>query len=272
LTLTDLQPRTRARNASRYRPIAVVDIGSNSVRLVIYEGPWRHAAALHNEKAICAIGRNMVSSGRLDEGGMAFALDTLARFRELCEGHQVADVGAVATSAARDASNGRDFIRRAEKALGQPIRILSGEEEARIAAEGTLAGIPNADGLVADLGGGSLDMVTVKDGKTGDAATLPFGPLRLMDVADGKLDKARFVCGGRHLAGARPCRYGRAGLPSARAAPLCDARGTGGEALPSRGRSFAQILGEDAFRAQASRRSAALWGRRHGGDDLEPRA
>ena len=193
MTLTDFQPRTRTRNASRYRPIAVVDIGSNSVRLVIYEGPWRHAAALHNEKSICAIGRSMVTTGRLDEEGMKLALETLARFRELCDGHQVVDVGAVATSAARDAANGRDFIRRAEKALAQPIRILSGEEEARIAAEGTLAGIPGADGLVADLGGGSLDMVTVKDGKTGDAATLPFGPLRLMDVADGNLNKARNI-------------------------------------------------------------------------------
>jgi len=193
LSLTDLQPRTRARNANRYRPIAVIDIGSNSVRLVIYEGPWRHAAALHNEKSICAIGRSMVTTGRLDEDGMKLALDTLARFRELCDGHQVLDVGAVATSAARDATNGREFIRRAEKALLEPIRILSGEEEARIAAEGTLAGIPSADGLVADLGGGSLDMVTVKDGKTGDAATLPFGPLRLMDVADGNLNKARNI-------------------------------------------------------------------------------
>src|SRR5258705_1644475 len=124
---------------------------------------------------------------------MASALDTLARYRALCDGHGVIDVGAVATSAARDAANGRDFIRRAEKVLGRPIRILSGEEEARIAAEGTLAGIPDADGLVADLGGGSLDMVTAKDGKTGAAATLPFGPLRLMDAAGGNLNKARNV-------------------------------------------------------------------------------
>jgi exopolyphosphatase / guanosine-5'-triphosphate,3'-diphosphate pyrophosphatase len=172
-------------------PIAVVDIGSNSVRLVIYEGPFKHASALHNEKAICAIGRNMVSTGQLDEKGMAFALETLARFEELCAGHRVKDVGAVATAAARDATNGREFVRRAEKALGRPIRVLSGEEEARIAAEGTLAGIPEADGLVADLGGGSLDMVTVKDGKTGDSATLPFGPLRLMDLSGGNLEKAR---------------------------------------------------------------------------------
>src|SRR5437868_7117436 len=135
----------------------------------------------------------MVSSGQLDESGMASALDALARYRALCDGHNVIDVSAVATSAARDASNGRDFIRRAEKVLGRPIRILSGEEEARIAAEGTLAGIPNADGLVADLGGGSLDMVTVEANRTGIAASLPFGPLRLMDLSGGNLGKARDI-------------------------------------------------------------------------------
>ena len=100
--LADLQPRPNPLIESRYQPIGVVDIGSNSVRLVIYEGPWRHAVPIHNEKAICAIGRNMVSSGQLDESGMASALDTLARYRALCDGHNVIDVGAVATSAARD--------------------------------------------------------------------------------------------------------------------------------------------------------------------------
>ncbi len=183
--------RAGHRLQDRYRPVAVVDIGSNSVRLVIYDGPWRHATPLHNEKALCAIGRSMVSTGKLDEQGTEFAIATLDRFRELCELHAVRDIGAVATAAARDASNGKDFIRRAEKALGQPIRVLSGEEEARTAAEGTIAGIPDADGLVADLGGGSLDMVTVKDGKTGPAFTFPFGPLRLMDSSDGNLGKAR---------------------------------------------------------------------------------
>ena len=82
-------------------------------------------------------------------------------------------------------------MRQAEAAWGGPIRVLSGEEEARIAAEGVLAGIPRASGLVADLGGGSLDMVTINEGRTGDALTLPFGPLRLMDVARGNADKAR---------------------------------------------------------------------------------
>ena len=189
--LAEVKPRAEPRVQSRYRPVAVVDIGSNSVRIVIYDGPWRHATALHNEKALCAIGRNMVTTGRLDEAGMEFALATLVRFREISAGYDVRDFGAVATAAARDASNGREFIRRAEKALGRPIQILSGEDEANIAAEGTLAGIPQADGLVADLGGGSLDMVTVREGKTGPAWTLPFGPLRLMDLSGGSLNKAR---------------------------------------------------------------------------------
>jgi exopolyphosphatase / guanosine-5'-triphosphate,3'-diphosphate pyrophosphatase len=191
LQLEEARARASQRAKGRYQPVAVIDIGSNSVRLVVYEGPWRHASALHNEKAICAIGRNMVTTGQLDPEGMAHALETLARFQYLCEGFNVKEIGAVATAAARDAANGRDFIRDAEKALGQPIRVLSGEDEAKIAAEGTLLGIPAADGLVADLGGGSLDMVKVKDGKTGAAATLPFGPLRLMDLSQGNLNKAR---------------------------------------------------------------------------------
>ncbi|HEX2590201.1 MAG TPA: hypothetical protein VHL34_01825, partial [Rhizomicrobium sp.] len=98
---------------------------------------------------------------------------------------------AVATAAARDAINGREFVRRAEAAWGSPIRVLSGEEEARLAAEGVLVGIPDADGLVGDLGGGSLDVVTVKHGRTGAALTLPFGPLRLMDATSGDVDKTR---------------------------------------------------------------------------------
>src|SRR5678815_3653549 len=90
-----------------------------------------------------------------------------------------------------DGGDGAEFIRRAEAAWGRPIRILAGEDEARLAAEGVVAGIPNADGLAADLGGGSLDMVSVKNGQTGAAYSFPFGPLRLMDLSKGDPDKAR---------------------------------------------------------------------------------
>ncbi|MGA9796015.1 MAG: Ppx/GppA family phosphatase [Rhizomicrobium sp.] len=178
-------------SVARAGPVAIVDIGSNSVRLVIYEAFSRIPAMVHNEKAVCAIGRNMVTSGRLNEDGMLLALEALARFRMLADAHHVEIREAVATAAARDAANGQEFVRRAEAKWGGPIRILSGEEEASLAAEGVLAGIPNADGLAADLGGGSLDMVAVRNGKTGNALTFPFGPLRLIDIAKGDPDKAR---------------------------------------------------------------------------------
>jgi len=191
---TAWQPKGQAPNSSKLRgPVAIVDIGSNSVRLVVYEAQNRVAATLQNEKSICAIGRDMVTTGRLHAEGCTAALEALSRFRMIADGLGVEARDAVATAAARDASNGAEFIRRAEAAWGRPIRILAGEDEARIAAEGVVAGIPDADGLAADLGGGSLDMVSVKDGHTGAAYTLPFGPLRLMDQSKGDPDKARDI-------------------------------------------------------------------------------
>ena len=103
-------------------PIAIVDIGSNSVRLVIYEAQTRVAATLQNEKSICAIGRDMVTTGRLHAEGCAAALEALSRFRMMADGLKVEHREAVATAAARDASNGAEFIGRAERAWGGPIR------------------------------------------------------------------------------------------------------------------------------------------------------
>ncbi|MEY4706770.1 MAG: hypothetical protein RJB58_493 [Pseudomonadota bacterium] len=192
--VSDPKAASLSRGAARARgPAAIVDIGSNSVRLVVYETASRVAATLQNEKSICAIGRDMVTSGRLHAEGCVAALAALARFRVIADGLNVESREAVATAAARDAVNGAEFIARVEKAWGGPIRILAGEDEARIAAEGVVAGIPDADGLAADLGGGSLDMVTVKGGKTGAAVTLPFGPLRLMDQSRSDPDKARDI-------------------------------------------------------------------------------
>ncbi len=192
--VTDLRTTPVQRASIKTRgPVAIVDIGSNSVRLVVYEAPTRVAATLQNEKTICAIGRDMVTTGRLHAEGCAAALEALARFRVIADGLRCEAREAVATAAARDASNGAEFIARAERAWGGPIRILAGEDEARIAAEGVVAGIPDANGLAADLGGGSLDMVAVKAGRTGHAITLPFGPLRLMDQSKGDPDKARDI-------------------------------------------------------------------------------
>ena len=183
-----MRPRRTAKG-----PVAILDIGSNSVRLVVYESQSRAPATVHNEKAICSIGRDMVTTKRLNADGMKMALEVLARFKLLADGLGATIREAGATAAARDAENGEDFIRKAEAAWGAPIQVLSGKEEARLAAEGVLAGIPDADGLAADLGGGSLDMVTVKGGKMTDPVTLPFGPLRLMDLAKGSANKARDI-------------------------------------------------------------------------------
>jgi exopolyphosphatase/guanosine-5'-triphosphate,3'-diphosphate pyrophosphatase len=133
----------------------------------------------------------MVTTGRLHEDGIALALEALSRFRVMADALGVHVRQAVATAAARDAQNGRDFVAAAEKAWGAPVRVLSGAQEAGLAAEGVLSAIPGADGLVADLGGGSLDMSVVRHGVPAEAMTLPFGPLRLMDRAEGNAEKAR---------------------------------------------------------------------------------
>jgi len=180
----------RAPRSTKER-VAVVDIGSNSVRLVIYESLSRTTATMHNEKTICSIGRDIEATGLLHKEGCELALESLRRFKLLADGIGVSVREAVATAAARDASNGPDFVRRAEAAWGAPVRVLSGKEEARLAAEGVIASIPDADGLAADLGGGSLDMSMVKGGQSGEAASLPFGPLRLLGLTKGDIDKAR---------------------------------------------------------------------------------
>ena len=176
VSLADLQsrPAHAAQRPGAKSPFAVVDIGSNSVRFVIYEGLKRSSSALYNEKKPSARSAATWSAPASWTAKASFsrseALGTVSPFERRL--HGIRHCEAVAAAAARDAQNGRAFIRRAEAALGCTIEILSGEEEARLAAEGVLAGIPNADGLTADLGGGSLDMVTVRDGHIGDAATL----------------------------------------------------------------------------------------------------
>lgn len=173
--------------------IGIVDIGSNSVRLVIYDVSGRTQDAVFNDKALCGIGRNMVSSGRLDDKGMEEAIKALARFKLVAQSHKVRQIEAVATAAVRDASNGNQFAAMAREALGAPIKVLTGEEEARFAAEGVVAAIPDADGIVGDLGGGSLELMPVRARVAGAGQSLPVGPLRLMDAAGSKVDRARAI-------------------------------------------------------------------------------
>ena len=172
-------------------PVAVVDIGSNSVRLVIYDRLCRSPATLFNEKALCAIGGTWFRPAGSTTRAARRRSPPSNGFARSRGALGIARVEAVATAAVRDAKNGNEFVARARDALGSPIKMLTGEEEARLATEGVLAAIPDADGVVGDLGGGSLELAFVSGGKQSEGVTLPFGPLRLMDVSDGKVERAR---------------------------------------------------------------------------------
>jgi len=172
-------------------PISVVDIGSNSVRIVIYEGLSRSPAILFNEKILCGLGRGLASSGRMDESGIERALAALRRFAALSRQARAQQMHVLATAAAREASNGADFIARAEAILGCDIRILSGEEEAAYSAYGIISGYHDPDGIAGDLGGGSLELVDIKGSEMAKGITLPLGGLRLSEVAGGSVARAR---------------------------------------------------------------------------------
>ncbi len=174
-------------------PVGVIDIGSNSIRLVLFEGMQRHPVPLFNEKVLCAIGRNMATRHVLDPEGLRRARRTLKRFRAVADRYHIDELHVVATAAARDALNGPEFVAEAGMLTRSPVRLLSGEEEAALAADGVLSGFPGADGLVGDLGGGSLELTRLIEGERGPATTLPLGPLRLMDLAGGKIQVARKI-------------------------------------------------------------------------------
>ncbi len=170
-------------------PMGVVDIGSNSVRLVIYEGAVRSPTPIFNEKVLCGLGRQLASTGHLGRESVERALSALTRFRAVAKILRVKNVRAIATAACREAADGPDFILRGEKALGTRIQVLSGQQEAELAANGIMMGFRSPDGLATDLGGGSLEIVDV-GGTPRQAVTLPLGGLRLIDSSGGRIDKA----------------------------------------------------------------------------------
>ncbi len=184
------RPAERLRAGAGKQRIAVVDIGSNSIRLVVFDGLKRAPFPLFNEKVMCGLGRGLERTGALNPEGVELALDNLGRFVTLAEVMGAERIDLLATAAVRDASNGPDFVGKVEKACGRPPRVLSGEEEARLSAMGVLMGMPQATGIMGDLGGGSVELVALERGELGPHATLPLGPLRLAEAAGGDMAKA----------------------------------------------------------------------------------
>jgi exopolyphosphatase / guanosine-5'-triphosphate,3'-diphosphate pyrophosphatase len=171
-------------------PLAVVDIGSNSIRLVAYEGLTRAPTPIFNEKVLCGLGRGVTKTGKLPEDGVRLALQSLARFRTLIDLMQIRDIRVLATAAARDADNGRAFIKQAEEAIGQRVELISGQREAMLSAMGVQSGFYKPDGIVGDLGGGSLELIDVDGSKLGKGSSVKLGGLALMDASGGSLKKA----------------------------------------------------------------------------------
>ena len=163
-----------------FGPVGIIDIGSNSVRFVAYGGSERVPSALFNERVMAALGRGLAKSGRLSDDAMAKTLEALARFRLLSREIGLKRLHVVATAAVRDASNGPDFLKQIV-ALGLKPRVLPGDEEAELSGLGVISAIPHAHGVVADLGGGSLELIGVARGNAGEGISLPLGVLRLGD-------------------------------------------------------------------------------------------
>jgi exopolyphosphatase/guanosine-5'-triphosphate,3'-diphosphate pyrophosphatase len=172
-------------------PVAVLDIGSNSVRLVVYERLARSLTPLYNEKSACALGRGLAQSGRLAYENIDRALTAIQRFALVTRLMRAGEVHVLATSAVRDASNSQAFVDAVEATMNARVQVLSGEAEAHYAALGVVAGIPDFTGLVGDLGGGSLELSAINHGQDAVGETHGLGVIRLQDDSGRNAGKAR---------------------------------------------------------------------------------
>jgi exopolyphosphatase/guanosine-5'-triphosphate,3'-diphosphate pyrophosphatase len=179
-----------ARAVSR---VGVVDVGSNSVRLVVFDGAARSPAYFYNEKVMCALGAGMSETGRLNPKGRERALNALKRFQYLCEGMGTGPLVSVATAAVRDAEDGPDFRDEVEAETGIRLWVIDGKEEARLSAQGVLLGWPGSYGLVCDIGGSSMELAEIDGGEVGKRISSSLGPFKLRDLKGGKKGRKKVI-------------------------------------------------------------------------------
>src|SRR6056300_1793369 len=175
------------------KKVGVIDVGSNSVRLVVFDGAARSPAYFYNEKIMCALGAGMAHSGRLNPDGRRRALAAIDRFVHLAKGMGVPTLTAVATAAVRDASDGVEFCDEVLEKTGQKIWIINGLEEARLSAQGVLLGWPGSYGLVCDIGGSSMELAEISGGIVGKRTTSDLGPLQLKEIKGGTEARAKAI-------------------------------------------------------------------------------
>lgn len=181
-----------ARDLSR---VGVVDVGSNSIRLVVFDGAARSPAYFYNEKVMAGLGQGLAATGRLSPEGAARGLAALRRFAVLAQGMGVSPLTCVATAAVREAEDGPAFREQVERETGLSLIVVDGEEEARLSAQGVLLGWPDAKGLVCDIGGNSMEVAEVARGKIGKRVTSPLGPFRLQQVKGGTAGLRKYIKG-----------------------------------------------------------------------------
>jgi exopolyphosphatase/guanosine-5'-triphosphate,3'-diphosphate pyrophosphatase len=190
--------------------VGVVDVGSNSVRMVVFDGAARSPAYFYNEKVLCALGQGLAETGRLNPRGRERALAALRRFAILAEGMEVSPLTVVATAAVREAADGAAFRDEVLRTTGLKMWVIDGDEEARLSAQGVLLGWPDAKGIVSDIGGNSMELALIGNGRVGARGTSPLGPFRLQQVAGGAKGRrahiARVLTGMKHLFPSDPQR------------------------------------------------------------------
>ena len=175
--------------------VGVIDVGSNSVRLVVFDGAARSPAYFFNEKVLCGLGRGMAGTGRLNPEGRLRALAALRRFALLAEGMALHSLTAVATAAVREAEDGPEFLAEVCEQTGIQIQVIDGTEEARLSAQGVLLGWPEAEGLVCDIGGSSMELAELAAGAVGRRVTSALGPFRLQGLPGGQKGLRKHIRG-----------------------------------------------------------------------------
>ena len=166
--------------------VGVIDVGSNSVRMVVFDGAARSPAYFFNEKILCGLGRDLAQTGRLHPEGRDRALAALKRFAVLAADMHLTSLTMVATAAVREAEDGEAFKAEVEAETGLEMTIIPGTEEARLSAQGVLLGWPGARGLVCDIGGSSMELAEIGDNAVGRRVSSTLGPFRLQQVKGGK--------------------------------------------------------------------------------------
>ncbi|MBL9057765.1 MAG: Ppx/GppA family phosphatase [Rhodobacteraceae bacterium] len=173
--------------------VGVVDVGSNSVRMVVFDGAARSPAYFYNEKIMCGLGKGLAETGRLNPDGRRRALAALKRFSLLAKGMGIETLTVVATAATREAEDGPEFQLQVLRETGLKLWVIDGGEEARLSAQGVLLGWPEARGIVCDMGGNSMELARIGDGKVGRRVSTPLGPFRLQQVADTPKKRATHI-------------------------------------------------------------------------------